>query len=327
MTIPSISEPRPVLKLNQGDPSEARIYYCVHFVAEALGFFAEEGVTVAFQTAREGGHTVRGGQVPAVVAGHADLTVGGPMVAMKMLEDGEDRLVSFCAVANGNPWVLASAAPADGLTLAGLKGRSVVDVANIGTASMAFRWVAAKAGVSESEFDLRPGSGDEAADLEAVRRGEVDYALHSLHALAPTLAAGRLYLALDLAERTGTVPWSAYLARPERIAAHRTAFAGFVRAIGRAQHWMTTRPSSEIAALIAHAYPNYPLDALAFGLERYIASGLLPATPEIRREDFARFSQILQDIGWLREPASFERLVDNSLAESASPQRAEESVQ
>lgn len=307
----------PVLRLNQGDPSEARIYYCVHFVAEALGFFAAEGVRVEFQTAAGGGHTVRGGQVPAVVEGRADLTVGGPMVAMRMLEDGEDRLVSFCAVANGNPWVLASADPGDKPALADLKNRLIVDVANVGTANMAFRWLAERVGLGEGDLDLRPGSGDEAADLEAVASGRIRYALHSLHALAPTLAAGRLHLALDLAPPTGVLPWSTYLARPERMATEPEAFAAFVRAIARAQHWMTTHPAEETARVVSFAYPDYPVEALALGLRRYITSGVLPEGPEIRAEPFDRFSTLLVDIGWLKRPASFGQLVETGPAEAA----------
>jgi NitT/TauT family transport system substrate-binding protein len=240
------------------------------------------------------------------------------MVAMRMLEDGEDRLVSFCAVANGNPWVLASADPGDKPALADLKNRSILDVANVGTANMAFRWLAERAGLGEGDLDLRTGSGDEAADLDAVVSGRVRYAFHSLHALAPTLATGRLHLALDLAPPTGVLPWSTYLARPERMAAEPEAFAAFVRAIARAQNWMATHSGEETARVVSFAYPDYPLDALALGLRHYTASGVLPSGPAIERGPFDRFSTLLVDIGWLKRPASFEELVEIGPAQAAA---------
>ena len=307
----------PVLRLNQGDPSEARIYYGVHFVAEALGLFHAEGVAVEFQTSSSGGDTVRGGQIPAVLAGDADLTVGGPMVTMKMAEDGEERLVSFCAVAAGNPWIIAGPAGAPTVTVGDLAGRTVVDIAEVGTATLCFRWLLAKAGLEGDSVTLVPGSGDEAADVAAVAAGTYDYALHSLHALAPSIAGGRLGLAADLAGATGFVPWSAYIARPERIAAARPAFAAFVRAIARAQAFMAKESAIHIAKLVTSAYPGYPLDAMTAGFDRYRVSGVLAPNPAISRVDFERFSALLADVGWLKRPASFDRLVDNSLADAA----------
>lgn len=307
------------LRLNQGDASERRIYYLAHFVAESLGLFANEGLTVVFQTSETGGATVRGGQIPAVLSGAADLTVGGPMVAMKMLQDGEARLVSFCAVAAGNPWVLAkrSGSAATLKAIADLKGKRVIDIANVGTATLAFRWLLQKAGLSEDDVTLVPGSGDHDADVAKVAAGEADYALHSLHALAPDIAERRLNVAADLSRATGGVPWSAYIARPERIAAMRPAFEAFTRAIAKAQRWIAEQPVQEIANLISRHYPDHSTAALAVGIEGYRASGVIADAPAISRADFERFSGLLVDVDWLDRDAPFADLVDNSLAEAA----------
>lgn len=302
----------PILRLNQGDPSEARIYYCVHFVAEALGYFAEAGVAVEFVTTAEGGHTVRGGQIPALLSGQADLTVGGPMVAMKMDQSGEALLVTFCAVAQGNPWVLAASPQraAQTRSLADIAGARVIDVANVGTASMTFRWLLKAA---ELQVTLVAGSGDEAADLAAVAQGQADFALHSLHALGPAMARGDLGLAVNLAPLTGEIPWSAYIALPSRLAELRPAFAAFVRAIARAQGWMAQTPPRAIARLVARHYPEQSEDALALSLQGYLASEVLPAAPGISDESFARFGALLQGIGWLEAQPDMGRLLDMSL--------------
>ncbi|MBB3999064.1 NitT/TauT family transport system substrate-binding protein [Aureimonas pseudogalii] len=270
-----------------------------------------------FQVAGTGGHTVRGGQVPAVLAGGAELTVGGPMVTMKMLEDGEDRLVSFCAVAAGNPWILAGPAGAPTVELEDLAGKTIVDVANVGTATMTFLWLLAKVGIELSSVTLVPGSGDEAADVASVAAGTYDFALHSLHALAPYIVSGRLSISAELAGPTGAVPWSAYIARPERIAAMRSEFVAFVRAIARAQAFMAMEPAIFTAKLVSEAYPGYPLDGLVAGFDGYHASGVLAPSPAISRADFERFSALLVDVGWLQRAASFDILVDNSLADAA----------
>ena len=182
---------------------------------------------------------------------------------------------------------------------------------------MTFRWLLTRAGLAPDSVKLVPGCGDEAADVAAVTAGTYDFALHSLHALAPYIAEAQIGIAAELAGPTGAVPWSAYIARPERIATMRPAFAAFVRAIARAQAFMANGPAIVTAKLVADAYPGYPMDALVAGFGGYQASGVLAPSPAISRVDFERFSALLVDVGWLQRAASFDSLVDNSLANAA----------
>ncbi|WP_251976200.1 ABC transporter substrate-binding protein [Salinicola avicenniae] len=296
-----------VLRLNLGDASESRIYYCAHFVARALGLFARHGVEVRFQMTEAGGHTVRGGQIPALLSGEADLAVGGPMVIMKMREENEAHLVAFCAVANANPWVLARPEPGRFASLAELKGHRVRDVACVGTATMAFRDALARAGLAEEDVEIvdGPPPGNHWSDEEVV--------LHSRHALAEPLAAGELTVWCDLAEETGAVPWSAYIAAPEVLASRPAAFEAFVGAIGEAQRVIANQPAAKIAALIAADYPELSPAALTAGIEGYRESGVIATEPAISAADFERFSQLLEAIGWLSGAADYHQLVDTRL--------------
>lgn len=302
------------LRLNQGDASEARIYYCAHFVADALGYFRDCGVEVVFTRTQSGGHTIQGGQIPAVLSGEADLTIGGPMVTMKNYEDGGPGLVSFCAAVRANPWFLAAARSQQDLELKNLAGARIIDVGNVGTANLTFRWLLERVGIADT-VSLVSGSGNEAADIAAVERGDADYAFHSLHALAPYISAGGLQAIASLAQPTGPVPWSAYIARPEIIAERRNEFTGFTKAIGCALSWIRHTNAADIADLVAPHYPDYPTDALALAVDGYKNAGVFAANPLIAREDFDHFASILREAGWLTSLPPYDRLVDTSLAE------------
>lgn len=305
----------PVLRLNQGDASEARVYYCAHFVAESLGFFTQQGVAVEFTTAQSGGHTIQGGQVPAVMAGEADLTIGGPMVIMKNHEEGGPALVCFCASVAGNPWFLAAKNAQPAFTLADLRGRKVIDVGNVGTASLCFHWLLKQQGLTENEVEILPGSGDQMRDFAAVASGEIDYALHSLHALAPAVADGQLAVVQSLAVATGAVPWSAYIARPDVMAAKRAAFQSFTRAIGMALQWLSAHSAEEVSRVIAPFYRDYPADALIEAVRGYQTSQTFARSTVISAEDFGHFSDILQQAGWLTRAAPYAALVDSAQLE------------
>ncbi|WP_162820457.1 ABC transporter substrate-binding protein [Microvirga calopogonii] len=303
------------LKLNLGDSSESRVYYIPHYIAQTRGYFAKEGIEVLFTSTTSGGATVQGGQIPAIVSGAADLTIGGPMVIMRMRQDNEAHLVAFCAAVNVNPWFLAGRSTRIGLDLADLAGKRVIDISNIATANLCFRWLLKAAGVKD--VTILPGSRDEAADLASVLAGQVDYALHSLHGLAPHLVANSgLGLAADLAGPTGLVPWSAYIADPRVLAERREDFQAFTRAIERALADIANTPPQEIAHWVQPYYNDYPHSALTLALEHYRAVGAWPRGSLIAPESFHRFSGILQEIGWLAEPADYAANIDTSFAKA-----------
>ncbi|WP_369789964.1 ABC transporter substrate-binding protein [Rouxiella sp. WC2420] len=303
----------PTLRLNQGDASEARVYYCAHFIAESLGFFTRAGVKIEFTSAQSGGHTIQGGQVPAVIAGEADLTIGGPMVIMKNHEENGPLLKCFCAAVAGNPWYLAAASAQPDFSFASLRGCTVIDVGNVGTATLCFRWLLRQQGIGENELELIPGSGNPQQDFAAVAAGEIDYALHSLHALAPTIASGQLAVVQSLSAATGPVPWSAYIARPEIIAAKHQAFSAFTCAIGWALNWLREQSAEQVSQVIAPFYPDYPAEGLIEAVRGYQASQTFASSTPIAEQDFRHFSDILQQAGWLKQAAPYAALVDSSL--------------
>ncbi|EJL81628.1 ABC transporter substrate-binding protein [Pantoea sp. GM01] len=304
------------LIFNQGDASESRIYYCAHYLAHSLGLFAAQQLQVHFTTSESGGHTVQGGQVPAVLSRDADLTLGGPMVVMKHFQQHGAELQCFCASVAANPWFLAAAQPQPDFQLSDLRGKRVLDVGNVGTATLTFRWLLARHGLQD-DVELIAGSGDQARDFAAVARGEVDYALHAMHMLAPAIVAGQLCSISSLASLCGHVPWSAYIARADVLREKAPAFAAFSRAITQALAWMATHDAAELAEKVQPFYADYPRDALERGLAAYQHANVFAPDSVIPRAEFEHFSQLLGAIGWLdpSQPVPYAALVTQAGAE------------
>jgi NitT/TauT family transport system substrate-binding protein len=308
----------PLLRLNQGDPSEARVYYLAHFVAGDLHFFEQEGVNIDFASTRAGADGIGGGQIRGVLSGEADLTIGGPMATMRLLQDGAANLMSFCAAVNINPWYLVARQPTPDFKWDQLRGRTIFDIANIDTASLCFRWLLRQKGLTDEDVQVVLGSGREGDDFDAFTDGKTDYAIHSLHALAPLLATGRLAVVSDLGGPTGPVPWSTYIAAPELLQSRRSDFVAFVRAMARALGWIQSHTGQDIGSLIQRHYPGYPLVGLVEAITRYKAIGAWPVDPLVRKSDFDHFGQILTAVGWLDEPVAYESQVDPWFAEAAN---------
>lgn len=305
------------LRMNQGDPTEGRVYFLPHFAARRLGYFEREGVEVEFVWAEPGNYLAKSGQIPAVLSGEADFTVGGPMVTMRMQADGTARLMNFCALVQKNPWFLATREPVSTFSWPDLAGKTVLDVSAITTATLSLRWLTARHGVDASSFSLVETGPDEATGFERFLGGEGDYAFHSLHALGPYIADARLHLAKALADDNGNVPWSAYIARPQTLEARAADFDGFVRAISRTLEWVANSTPEEIVALIAEDYPLYPRRGLLAAVAGYKQIGLWAPSPLIAEADFANFRGMLMDVGWFETAVPYADQVPAEIAERA----------
>ncbi len=303
-----MAERRPVLKLNEGDPSEQRLYYLPHYVAAERGFFAEAGLDVLFTRTASGGETIRGGQIPAVLSGEADLTIGGPMVTMKMLEENSAHLVNICAAVRTHPWFILSRRPMPAFVWEDLRGRTVIDLARIGTATFTFTALLQERGL-EDAVTLVPASLPEDQALASFIGGEGDFAIQHLHAAGPALVRKEIFAVQDLARPTGGVPWSAYIALPEVVEERRPDFQAFSHAMDRAFAWIAGHTGSEIAALVGHRFPDFPLPAMAMAIDLYRSADLWPADRQIPEPDFLRFSDLLIRAGWLSAPAPYSMLV------------------
>lgn len=298
------------LRMNQGDRTEGRIYFLPHFIAQDRGFFSEQGLEVEFVWADPGDHLAKSGQIPAVLSGAADLTVGGPMVTMRMLADGSAHLVNFSALVRRNPWYLAGRQAEGAFTLASLAGRTVFDAASITTASLSLRHALAKGGLADKVEVIELEREDPAAiDGFIAGRGpggKADVIFHSMHALAPALSEGRLAAISDFARFTGDVPWSAYITRSDTLAARSDALAAFAAGIARALAHVAHTPAADLAAEVASHYPDYPMEALVYGIGAYQQIGLWSPDGVIPRADFERFRTLLIETGWFTTPVRYE---------------------
>jgi NitT/TauT family transport system substrate-binding protein len=308
-----MSATRPdLLRLNLGDPSEGRVYYLPHFLAHEAGHFAREGVQVQLQRSPGGGHSAMGGQIGPVVEGEADACVGGPMVTMKLQEQGHTGIVSFCALVRRNPWVIAGRL-GESIDLAALSGATLIDAGNVATARYCLEDALAAAGLA-GQVAIEAGTGDLEADIARVPAAPRTFIHHSLHALGPALAEGRLGLALAMAPVMPAVPWSAYIARADAIGARPALFAAFRRAIGSALEDLAARPAEAIADAVAVHYPDYPRAALALAIGRYRDIGCFAPDPLIAQAEMAAFAAIMLRAGWLARPPDIAALLDPEIA-------------
>lgn len=285
------------------------VFYLPHLVAQSLGAFREEGLTVEFVSSF-------GEQWKLLEGGGVDLAIGGPTRNMEQLLRGGTRIVNFCAGLKANTWFLIARQPVPGFTWHSLVGRTVLGLRDA-PQGVCLRWLLLEHGIRQEQVALVAGQ-DTMRELEAFRAGEGDYLLHSLHTAAPLIAAGEGVLIQELATPIGPVPWSTYAALPETLRARRADVDAFTRAIARALRWIAVERPDSVAAQIARYFPDWKQARVAEVLRTYKHLDTWPESPLIPRADWERYCTMYVRAGALPQPVPYEDQVDSSFAARAT---------
>ncbi len=283
------------------------VFYVPHLLAQALGAFQDEGLTVELVTAF-------GGQWALLERGEVDVAIGGPTRNMELrLREGR-RIVNFCAALSANTWFLIARQPVHDFSWHALAGRTVIGLADA-PQGVCLRWILLQHEVDPNEVEITSGK-DTARELEAFRAGTGDYLLHSLHSAAPLLHSGEAVIVQELATPTGPIPWSTYAALPGVLLDRRAEIQAFTRAIARALAWIASQPPSAIADRLIPYFLDWTPARLADVLATYQQLGTWARDALIPRAQWNRYGAMYVRAGALSQPVPYEDLVDASFATS-----------
>ena len=277
------------------------VFYAPFYAAQALGFFARDGVEVTLIQSANPGDAVSG-----VLDGTIDVTWGGPMRVMKARDDDpRSPLVCFCEVVARDPFFLVGRGSHAAFKLADLPRLRLATVCEVPTP-----WMCLQHDLREQGIDPRPArSHADAPDGEniaaLVRRSRV---VRCSSPMRPWPSQG---IAGTLCRSTGPTV-TTFIATRAGLALNRAGFAAMTRAIGHMLDWLAGHGAEEFAAAAAPFYPEIPGELLAGALARYRAAGLWARAPAVSRQGFARLADSLLSGGFIARMPVFEDCVDMS---------------
>jgi NitT/TauT family transport system substrate-binding protein len=268
------------------------------YIAEEMGFFAEENLTVNVTTT-QGGATA----TSALFGGSAQVALAGFNQVPQ-------------ATANGQP-VMGFAATNDQLPLQVVVSNELYDEHQLATADITAKIEALRGrklgvvspnGQNGLVFDTlfsmvgtdREGSGAEYIVLgdpntivTAFRQGEVD--AFNLNPFYPddVQNTGDGHIIIDVAK--GEVPAldgmvnSGFFATPSYIAEHGEVLQRFTNAIAAAERWEAENPAEAVELLHETVFQQTPLELLQPSFEALVANGGLSPAPVIDPSGFEKF--------------------------------------
>lgn len=292
------------------------VFYAPQYVAQELGFFAEEGldVTVAVGNGADKSMT-------ALLSDSADIALLGTEAGIYVYNEGkEDYPKAFAQLTQRAGNFLVSRTDESDFEWADLKGKSVIGGRLGGMPELVLEYVIKENGMKIGDEVEIINNIDFTSTAGAFTGNVGDYTVE-FEPVATTLEQnGSGYIVASLGEASGYVPYTVYMARDDFMTEHPDIIEAFTRAIYRGQQWVEEHPSKEIAEIILPQFPESDVETLTTIIERYKTQDTWKTDPVFSEDGFTLIQDIMEQGGELSQRVPFTDLVRNEFAEKVTKQ-------
>ena len=283
------------------------VFYAPFYAAHALGFYADEGVSVEFVNS-----AAPAAAASALLDGSIDLTWGGPMRVMKARDtDPHSSLVCFCEVVGRDPFFLVGRHAGSRFHLSDLAPLRLATVSEVPTPWMCLQHDLREHGIDPERVD-RVTDRTMADNLVALRDAQVDV-VQIFEPYVSTAVRADLGEILYAASTRGPTVYTTFLVTRVGIERKRDAFISMSRGIRRMQSWLAEHSAQELTQVTKTFYPDIASDILTSSLARYRDAGLWSRSVEVSRQGFARLAESLLSGGFISRIPKYEDCVAQSL--------------
>lgn len=288
--------------------SDTALKFATQYLAEDLGFFAEEDLEVTCDVdAGPGGSWL----VDNLIDDKAQIGMGGIWLPILYTQIGLGDFVPFAAACHRSPSVGLGRKPLDGpFSWEKLYGKRVL----LSMASTS-QWMFLEGLVRRQGFD--PGKIKFVRDLDMMtvsklwRAGYGDYFIVMNPMSAEAFVAEGSVIAFDMAEVADDVPWSVFYTSRKLLDAPSQPIHRYRRAIEKANRWIFDSPQPEVVDQLAKRFSTVPKARIDAVINHFMSTTIWRRDISIDAKATNAYQDIMVSYGLLDHPefdiiASFE---------------------
>jgi len=285
--------------------------YLPEYIALRHGFFREQGLDVTVNIP-----TPWDGVLDQLADGTAVMALGGIWVPSMYRDRVQDYTV-FAQIANRCPLAILKRGSAEGFSLKGMSGSTVLMKSGGGASvGLFFKMLLRENGID-------PRAVDYIQDLDGVMLGDLfqggmgDYFItDNLSALAMAARNPNVSIAMEMVTQ-GDVPWSVYYREtatitPEILDAQKR----FCVALSKGIDWVLQHDAESFRDELSELFPNIPVEVAVSVTNSFRCNGMWTST-SVSRKGFQRWQLGLADARLVKEPLTYESLVNDGPANVA----------
>ena len=287
------------------------IFYAPQYVADALGYFEEEGIDAEI-TLISGADKV----TSAVLSGDVEIGFCGSEATIYVYNEGEkDYLVNFAGLTKKDGSFLVAREKNNNFKLEDLKDKHIIGGREGGMPAMTLEYALNKNNLASKDTNIDT-SIDFASMSGAFIGGIGDYVALFEPTASELKKEGYGYIVASIGELGGEVPYTVYNARKSYIEENPKIIEGFTKAIQKGLDYVHSHNAKEIAEVIESYFPDNSAEEVADIVEKYINIDPWYKTTYISKSNFEHIEDIIENAGKLEKRAPYDKLVNNKYAKA-----------
>ncbi|WNF36148.1 ABC transporter substrate-binding protein [Bacillaceae bacterium IKA-2] len=290
------------------------IFYAPQYVAISEGFFEEEDIVIDLTTTWGGDTTMT-----TLLANGADVALVGAETSIYVYAQGaNDPPINFAALTQTDGTFLVSREKIENFNWEMLKGSQFLGQRKGGMPQMVGEHVLKKHGIDpHQDLDLIQNI-DFGNIPSAFASGTSDY----VQLFEPTATQFEIdgigHIVASFGAESGLVPYTGYMAKQSYIDKNGDVLERFTKALYKAQQWVESSSTTEIARSIQPFFNDTPIEMIESVVDRYKSQGSYATSPKIQAEAWENLHIIMDQAGELPMSVDYNTLVNTEIAEKVS---------
>lgn len=287
------------------------IFYAPEYVAIAKGFFEEEGLEVELSTAFGGDKTMT-----TLLSNGADIALVGSETSIYVYAQGSnDPVINFAQLTQTDGTFLVSREKIDNFSWDLLKGATFLGQRTGGMPQMVGEFVLKKHGIDPHQ-DLNLIQNIDFANIaSAFASGTGDFVQLFEPQASIFEQEGKGHIIASFGTESGHVPYTTFMAKDSYMKENKDIVEKFTRALYKAQQWVETHSSDEVAEAIKSYFPDTDIELISTVVDRYKEQGSFATDPILDVEEWNNLQDIMNEAGELPEEVDHATLVNTEIAE------------
>lgn len=298
-----------VLKINEVTHS---VFYAPMYLADALGYYEEEGFEVEFTNGGGADNTMA-----AVLSGSADVGFCGPEAALYIAIGGSsDSPKVFGQLTKRDGSFLVARTPEPDFKWSDLEGKEILAGRKGGVPAMTFEYVIEELGVNASlNYDV-----DFNYMTAAFESGIADYCTMFEPTASDYEAEGKGYIVASVGEQSGEIPYTCFAAKESYINENPEKIEGLLRAVTKATKFVMENDAATVAEYLVPYFDGTSEESLANSVQAYKDIDAWVANMAMEEAAFTRLQDVIENSGELERRVDFDELILTDVAQKVYEQ-------
>lgn len=287
-----------VLKINEVTHS---VFYAPMYLADALGYYEEEGFEVEFTNGGGADNTMA-----AVLSGSADVGFCGPEAALYIAIGGSsDSPKVFGQLTKRDGSFLVARTPEPDFKWSDLEGKEILAGRKGGVPAMTFEYVIEELGVNASlNYDV-----DFNYMTAAFESGIADYCTMFEPTASDYEAEGKGYIVASVGEQSGEIPYTCFAAKESYINENPEKIEGLLRSVTKATKFVMENDAATVAEYLVPYFDGTSEESLANSVQAYKDIDAWVANMAMEEAAFTRLQDVIENSGELERRVDFDELI------------------